>query len=172
MSTNKFLTIINGARRLVSAIAQSMGAADANKIISTNSAGKLDVSFLPSGVAIQTEAMTASEALAAGDFVNIFDDSGTRKVRKADASNGRLANGYVLEAIDANQTATVYKTGSNSALSGLTPGQIRYLSATTAGRSAATTPTPGASGQIIQCLGYAESTTSILFEFDEPTTIE
>lgn len=170
MSTNKFLTIIGGARKLVSAIFQSAGSADANKIISTNSAGKLDASFLPSGVAIQTEAIAASEALAAGDFVNIFDDEGTRKVRKADASNSRLANGYVLEVVVSGQNATVYKTGSNSALSGLTSGQIRYLSATTAGRSTATAPS--ASGQIIQCLGYAESTTSVLFEFDEPTTIE
>jgi hypothetical protein len=170
MSTNKFLTIIGGARKLVSAIFQSAGATDANKIISTNSAGKLDVSFLPSGVAIQTEAIVASEALAAGDFVNVFDDTGTRKVRKADASNGRLANGYVLDAVAADQIATMYKTGSNSALSGLAPGQIRYLSAATAGRSTSTAPS--ASGQIIQCLGYAESATSVLFEFDEPTTID
>jgi len=170
MSTNRFLTIKNGLRTLATAIAQSTGATDASKVISTNSAGKLDASFLPSGIGLQTEAMIAGESLAAGDFVNIFDNSGTRNCRKADASNGRMAQGYVLEAVSSGQNATVYKTGSNPALSGLTPGQLRYLSPTTAGTSTATAPS--ASGQIIQVLGYAESATSILFEFDEPTTIE
>jgi hypothetical protein len=170
MSTNRFVTIKNGIRTLVTAIAQSTGATDANKVISTNSAGKLDASFLPSGVGLQTEAIVTSEAIAAGDFVNVFNNTGTRTVRKADASNNRPAHGYVLEATTSGQNATVYKTGGNSALSGLTPGQLRYLSPTTAGTSTATAPS--AAGHIIQCLGFAESATSIQFEFDEPVAIE
>lgn len=171
MSTNRFLTIKNGLRQLVIAISQSVGAADANKIISTGSDGKIHSSFLPAGVALQTEAIVAGEALAAGDFVNIFDNAGARTVRKADASNARAAHGYVLASVTNGQTATVFKTGSNTGVTGLTSGQQRWLSAATPGASSAAAPTP-TSGQIIQLLGYADSATSILFEYDEPTTVE
>jgi hypothetical protein len=137
MATNRFLTIIGGVQRLVTAIAASAGAADANKVIATGSDGRLDPTFLPAGVEMQTEAIVASESLGAGDFINIWDNAGTRSVRKADASNGRFANGYVLAATTSGQTATVFKTGSNSALSGLAIGTVRFLSATTAGTATA-----------------------------------
>lgn len=170
MATNKFLTVIGGAKRLVTAIFQSSGAGDAFKVISTNASGKLDTTFLPAGIGLQTESMITGEDLSAGEFINIYDNAGTRTARKADASNNRPAHGYVQDAVTSGQTATIYKTGSNPAVSGMTPGQIRYLSATTAGASTATAPS--ASGQILQVLGYADSSTSILFEFDEPTVID
>lgn len=44
MSTNRFLTLISGVPRLVSAIASSIGVADANKIVATNAQGKIDSS--------------------------------------------------------------------------------------------------------------------------------
>jgi hypothetical protein len=43
---SKFLTIINGVRRLASAITSSAGSADASKIVATKSDGKLDNSFI------------------------------------------------------------------------------------------------------------------------------
>jgi hypothetical protein len=170
VTTNRFLTIVNGVQRLVTAIAASAGGADASKLIATNGSGKLDVSFLPPGVSVQSEVIVTAENFAAGDFVNIYDAAGTRTTRKADASNNRPAHGFVLAASTSGQTATVYKSGSNNVLSGLTPGQLRYLSATTAGASVSTAPS--AATQLQQTLGYADAATSILFEFDLPIYID
>ena len=53
MTTNKFLTVTNGTATLTQAPASSAGAGDANKLISTNSSGLLDATFLPAGVELQ-----------------------------------------------------------------------------------------------------------------------
>ena len=162
MSTNKFLTIVTGGvQRLVTAISSSAGAGDANKIIATDSTGKIDSTLFPTGLGAETVSMTASENLSAGHFVNVWLDSGTPKVRKADASNGRDANGFVLAAVTSGNAATVYQMGNNNQLSSLTADTLYYLSATTAGTPTATAPST--SGQIIQELGTAFSSSSIPF---------
>jgi hypothetical protein len=48
MSTNRFLTLINGVPRRVQAIASSIGVADANKIVATNANGKIDPTLIDS----------------------------------------------------------------------------------------------------------------------------
>lgn len=169
MSTNKFLTFLGNAKQLVTAISSSAGAGDANKIIATGSNGRLDATLLPVGVGVSTQSIVASEALGAGDFINIWSNAGTRSARKADASNNRPAHGFVLAAVANAAQATVYQQGENTSLTGLTSGTLMFLSATTAGQSTANSPS--ASGQISQVLGYALSTTSILYEFDEPISI-
>lgn len=168
MTTNKFLTYLAGVRTLVTAIATSAGVGDANKIVATGTDGRLHTSFMPVGIGASTEAIVASEALAAGDFVNIFNNTGTRNCRKADATNNRPAMGFVVASVASAGTATVYLQGLNTAVSGLTPGLIYYL-ATTAGGSTATAPSTV--GQIIQVVGVATSTSAINFEFDEPTVL-
>lgn len=166
MTTNKFLTVINGIASVVTAIASSGGAGDANKIIATGSDGKIDPTLMPTGIGASTESIQASENLAAGDFVNLHDVSGSSRVRKADASNGRLAHGFVLAAATSGQNATVYQQGKNTALSGLSAGQTRWLSASAAGTSTATPPSTA--GQTLQVLGVCYSATMLLFEFNEP----
>lgn len=162
MSALKFMTVLaSGVQQLVAAIQASAGAADANKIIATGSDGKLDTTLLPTGVGPDTVTIEASENLAAGDFVNIHDSAGA-KVRKADASNGRPAGGFVLAAVTSGQNATVYLSGRNTELTSLTPGTRYYLSAAAAGTATATAPT--ASGQLVQYLGTADSATSLVFE--------
>ena len=161
MSSNKFLTIINGVRELVTAIATSSGAGDANKIPMTDGSGKLDTTFMPVGIGADTLSIQAGENLAAGDFVNLYDDTGAR-VQKADGSNTRPAHGFVLAAVTSGQNATVYLSGRNTQLSGLTPGTRYYLSASAAGGATATAP--NASGEILQYLGTADSASSLQFE--------
>lgn len=161
MSTKLFLTLANGIQQLVSGITSSAGAGDADKLIATDSSGKLDSTFLPVGVGADTITIEASENLAAGDFVNIHDATGVR-VRKADASNTRPAHGFVLASVTSGNNATVYLSGRNTGLTGLTVGARYYLSAATAGGAVATAPS--ASGNISQYLGVADSTTSIQFE--------
>lgn len=170
MSALKFLTITSGLKQLVSALTASSGAGDANKVIATNSSGKLDPSFLPTGVELSVETLAASEALAAGDFVNFWNDAGTRKVRKADAATAKPANGFVLAGVTSGQNASVYVTGVNTQVSGYTAGARIYLSDSTPGQGSVTAPAE-TSGYINQVLGVALSPTSLRFEFDDPIYI-
>ena len=162
MTTKKFLTVVSGTTTLTEAPSSSAGAGDANKLIATNSSGLLDTTFLPPGVELQTVLAPASENLTAGDFVQFFDDAGTVKVRKADASNNRPAHGYVLTGVTAPANATAYLSGRNTAVTGATVGRV-FLSA--AGGFSSSPPSPGAS-VILQELGAAISATSIVFERD------
>lgn len=169
MSTNKFIGLVNGVRTLFTAIAASTGVSDANKILATDATGKIDSSFMPAGIGAATEIMIASEALTAGDFVNIWLDTGVRKARKADASNGRFANGFVLTNVALNANATVTLQGTNTQITGLTIASRYFLSANQPGGF--TTASPSTTGQIIQELGIAVSATAINFEYDSITTI-
>ena len=167
MPTNKFLTINNGTKTLDTGINTSAGAGDANKLISTNSSGKVDTTLLPAGIGVSTVTATASEAISAGDFVNLYNVTGTLTARKADNSNGRDAKGFVLAAISNAATGTIYLNGQNTSVTALTPG-TNYFLGTSGG---VTTTVPTTSGTIIQILGYTVSATNLMFEFDEPTTI-
>lgn len=145
----------------------SAGAADGNKLIATDSTGRLDSSVMPVGFGSETKVIPASEALAAGDFVNIYSNAGTLNVRKADASNpAKEAHGFVLAAVASAAQATVYYGNLNTSQTGLTIGVNQYLSGTTPGRATATAPTT--SGYIVQQLGVANSATEMLVEL-QPT---
>ena len=166
--SNKFLTLLTtGKQALVTAITNSAGTDDANKMVATGSDGKLNISLFPAGIDIQAENAIASEALAAGNWINIFEDAGVRKIRKADAASNRPAHGFILEGIASGDPGVFYASGVNSQLSGLTPGATYFISADTPGTVTATMP-PTTTGNLIQFLGYASSATSLRFEYDEP----
>lgn len=167
MSTNRFLTLVNGVINFVTAISSSTGVSDANKIVSTGPDGRLDNSVMPSGIGAATETISASETLSAGDFVNIWNDAGTRRARKAAADNARAAMGFVLTAVTSGQNATVVLQGVNTGLTGLTPG-TRYFLGT---NGAATTTAPTTATHINQSLGVAISATGINFEYNDPIVI-
>lgn len=140
--------------------ASSAGAGDAGKIVALDGSGKLDETMFPAGFGSPTVSLTASEALSAGDFVNVWDDAGTPKMRKADATTtGKAADGFVLSSVTSGSSGTFYALGElNDGLSTLTVGAIYYLG-TTAG--AAVTTRPSATGNVVQRLGRAISTSSI-----------
>ena len=140
--------------------ATSAGVGDAGKLVALNPSGKLDGTLFPAGVGEEIITLVASEALSAGDFVNVWDDAGTPKMRKADAtSTGKAADGFVTSSVTLSATGTFYAMGAlNDQLSALTPGAIYYLS-TTAG--AASTTRPIATGNIIQRVGRAVNATTI-----------
>jgi hypothetical protein len=139
----------------------SAGAGDAGKIPALDAAGKLDNSLMPVGIGAETKSIVASENLSAGDFVNIYNDTGTAKCRKADAATGKPAHGFVLSAVTATESATVYLEGTNTQLTGLTVGEY-FLSGSTPGGAVATPPTT--SGYIVQKIGVALSATELSFE--------
>jgi len=147
---------------IVNSKATSAGAGDAAKIPVLDGTGKLDSSFMPVGLGAESDTITASEALSAGDFVNIWASSGV-KCRKADASTaGKEAHGFVLSAYSSSAAAVVYRaSGSNTQLTGLTPGAKQYLNPATPGGHTETCPST--SGQVVQLLGYANSATQMIF---------
>ena len=167
---NKYLAMAAGLIKEVEALVTSSGASDAGKLIALDSSGKIDESVLPTGIGAETKTLPASEALSAGDFINFWDDSGTLKVRKADASTtGKQADGFVLAAVDTDANATVYTAGINNQLTSLTGGPVMFLSASTAGDATATAP--GASGNVVQQVGIRLSATEIAFEPSRPVEL-
>lgn len=165
---DKYLKHASGAIVEVEASASSAGAGDAGKIPALDGAGRLSQTMMPVGVMAETASIEASENLAAGDFVNIHDSTGA-KVRKADASNGRRADGFVLASVTSGQNAVVFFEGANTSLSGMTPGATMYLSASSAG--AATATPPSGSGHMVQEIGRAYSATAATFEPTKPITL-
>lgn len=138
----------------------SAGAGDTGKIPALDAAGRLDTSMMPVGIGADTASITTSEAVAAGDFINIHNSSGA-KARKADATTaGKEAHGFVLAGAASGALATVYFEGTNTQVSGLTAGVV-FL-ATTAGTATGTAPS--ASGNVVQRLGVALSATAVNFE--------
>jgi hypothetical protein len=162
MAANKYVGLISGKLKEVFGLVVSAGVGDANKLVALDSTGKLDNSVMPIGIGPEVLTIVASEALASGDFVNIFDNAGTINVRKADAStSGKPAHGFVLASVLISGTATVYLISqTNNQLSSLTIGVDYYLS-TTPGSLTATPPS--ASGNVVQFLGRAHSTTALVF---------
>ncbi|HEY0658322.1 MAG TPA: hypothetical protein VGD05_07605 [Pyrinomonadaceae bacterium] len=145
----------------------SAGAGDAGKVVALDAAGKLDTSFMPTGIAADTASITASEALSAGDYVNIWNSTGA-KARKADATTaGKEAHGFVLAAVSNGASATVYFEGTNSSVTGQTPGVV-FLSTTP---GAGTTTAPSASGNVVQRIGFASSATAVNFQSQEPIVL-
>ena len=163
----KYIKNSSGQLAEVEATVQSTGVSEAGKIVALDASGKLDSTIMPTGVGAQTQAMPASEALTAGNLVNIWNDSGTTKARKADASNGRRAMGFVLSGVSSGATATVYLDDSLTGLSSLTVGVPYYLS--TGGGVSSTAPTT--SGYISQEIGISASATVISFEPQQPITL-
>lgn len=167
----KFLTVdpTTGYHKEVSTVSTSAGAGDVGKIPGLDATGRLDTSLMPVGIGAETDVITASEALVAGDFVNIWDSTGA-KARKADASvSGKEAHGFVLAAVASGAAATVYRMSqSNTQRTGMTPGQRQYLATTPGG----CTPTPpSASGNVVQFLGVAVSATALDFFPGNPTIL-
>ena len=159
--SEKFIKLTDGFPVETETITSSAGAGDAGKIAGLDAGGKWDVSLMPAGVGVDNIAATASEALAAGDWINLYLDT-TLKARKADGTtNGKPCHGFVKAAVDAEATATVYRQGYNTSVTGKTIG-AKYFLGLTAGADTATAPSTA--GNYCQYLGIANATTSIMFE--------
>lgn len=164
---DKPLQLINGAITQVEAKISSAGAGDAGKIVALDAAGRINENMMPTGIGADTAAVEASESLAAGDLVNIYNSSGA-KCRKADASTaGKEAHGFVKANVSSAATATIYFEGNNDQVSGLTPG-VHYLS-TTPGLSTHTAPS--GSGNVVQRVGFASAAANLNFQSQPPVTL-
>jgi hypothetical protein len=165
MPAKKYVALSSGEFAEIAGTVASTGSADDGKLVSLDSSGRIDPSMMPVGVSADTKTLTASEALVAGNLVNI--ELTTGQVRKADASNGREADGFVIASFASAAAATVYFEGTVTGLSGLTPGAKLYLG--TAGGVTATPPTTA--GHISQRVGKATSATEVTFEPQRTVTL-
>ena len=159
MAAQKFLQLVSGKIKEVFGSVTST----ANALVAMDSTGHIDVTVLPTGVGPETQSMVTSENLTAGNFVNVYSNSGVLTARKADATtNTKPAHGFVLSTVTSPAAVTVYLLGNiNSSQSSLTIGSIYYLDTTAGGVSL--TP-PSASGNIVQEIGIALTATTIPFE--------
>lgn len=166
MPVNRILSIVSGIRKWVTPITTSAGVGDALKPINTNASGVIDITLLPGGLANVIIAV-ASEALSAGDAVNLWDDAGTTKLRKADADGGvsKKTDGFVIAAFALGATATAYKDGSLTGLAGLTPG-VDYFTSTAAGGITSDPSGYTAAGQAVQRVGKAQSASVLQIQID------
>ena len=165
---DKYLRNNSGVITELEATVTSAGAGNAGDIVALDGTGKLDNSVMPVGIGADTAVLATTENLSAGDFVNIFNDSGTPKARKADATTtGKFAHGFVLAGTTSPNNATVYFEGTNTQVSTVTGGRL-YL-ATTAGGWTATAPS--ASGNVVQAIGVGTSSTTINFEPEAPVVL-
>lgn len=111
-----------------------------------------------------------------GTFEAAANISGTRFVHltgaglivHADAALGREANGFVLSSALTGETATVYREGPLTGLSGLTTGQELWL-----GLDGEWETSPTLAGrQLTQQLGTATSATAAAIQLEPPTPID
>lgn len=193
MPAPRFLANIAGRIKMVATIAASAGAGDADKVPATNASGvldptllnaattgnskvvmtksdgTLDTSIMPPGIGADTSSVLASEVLAAGDLVNLWNDAGTTKARKADATaEGKEVCGFVLAGVASGASATVYHEGKVTGLTGMTPGARQYLATTPGARAEAA---PSTAGNVVQHVGFAINATTLSFEIGEPVTV-
>lgn len=167
MAAKKYLNIdTNNNIAEKAATVVTTGSSNEGDLVALDSSGKLDPSVLPTGVGPQTKTIAASEALTGPCFVNVWNSTG-QKVRYADCTAvdaSKEAHGFILASVASAANATVYFEGEASGFSGRTPGAKQYLGTTGQPTETGTTTT----GQALQYLGVATSTTTIDFEPGRP----
>lgn len=169
---DKVLQLVNNLPTEVEATVVSTGAPQACDLVALDANGRLDVSVLPTGIGADVAVIEASEALAAGDYVNIYNNAGTPNVRKADASAANaaeIAHGFVIDNVTSGANATVYFEGTNDDLTSLVPGTTYALSSTVPGGVVALGSATSTAGHSLQILGVAISATAINTEIGKPT---
>lgn len=168
MAAQKFMALVGGLRKQLTAIVTSAGAADAGKIAGLGADGRWHSSMMPLGIGASTNQAVASEAIAAGKYINYHNAVGVFSMRLADNSNGRPAHGFVIDAVASAATGTAYPLdGVNSAMTGLVIADPYWLG--TAG-GATNTPLDEANvanaNKISQYLGVAKSATELVTDDD------
>ena len=115
---------------------------------------------------------TAFENVADGDALYMRAADG--QVGKASAANGSLENCHVIgfadAAISATGTCKVVTTGTKTMASTVDPGDIYYLSPSTAGAIATTVPS--GSGQAITRVGEGATTSIFSIRIEPPIRID
>ena len=150
----------------ISAGAQlSTGVSDAGKIVALNSVGLVDDTMLSSS---PIDSAITGEAISAGDAVNVYDDTGTKKIRKADNTNNRKCDGISRESAASGVSCKYDTDGARSSVTGVATGLSYWLGAAGA---ITTTPTTTIT-HLLQHVGTGAGTGVISVEIATPATFE
>jgi hypothetical protein len=161
MAGDKYIKDNAGRLTEQAAVQTSAGAGNAGNIPALDATGKLDITMMPTGVTAEAKTIVASEALSSGDLISLWNDSGTSKMRKADATTaGKEADGYVKDAVLSGASGTAFFDSINTGVSGLTIDTIYYLSTTAGG---VTSTAPSATGNVVQEIGKTSATGELIF---------
>lgn len=163
----KYVVDINGNSVEQEFAATSAGAADAGRGVGLNSDGLVDSTMLPSGIS-EARMYVAKEAILVGDLLNIFDDAGVSKVRKAIATGSAMqAHRVALTAAAAGAQVKADRTGILTS-SALVPGKSYFLSESTSGGFSPTKPTTAPTlNKIRQKIGFALSATELQIRIED-----
>jgi hypothetical protein len=163
MAVPKFIQNVLGRLKETAAVTTST----ADSIPALDGTGRLNINMMPVGVGASTQSLVTSENLASGDFVNIYNNTGTPTARKADATtNGKPAHGFVLAATTSPASATVYLGGINTAVTvaATNAGAYVWLNTTAGGF---TLTAPSTAGNLVQILGTVTAANTIRFQPQE-----
>lgn len=165
---DKFIDLVAGEQVQKTPLTTSAGAGSSGSMIALDPSGKLDSSFMPSGVASRINAL-ATEDLGEDKLINLWVDGGVTKARLADATdNTKPADGYVDSPVtNGNSASVIPLSGLADNLSGLTPGKI-FLATTPGG---VTSTPPSVSGNIVQEVGVAVTATSAFYILDRQKAV-
>lgn len=163
-----FLARVAGKTKQLFATVVSSGVASAGNIVALGADGRLDNSVLPVGIGAETTQAVASETVGAGKFVQFHNDASVFSVRLADNSNGRQADGFVLEEFLLGATTTVYPLdGTNAELTGLAVGSRYWLGTAGGVIDVPLVETDVANvNKVSQYLGVAKSATELVTDDD------
>lgn len=157
--STRFVTI-QGIKKVL-ATATQVWDGTAN-VVATQADGFIDPSLIKDSEVLVRE---ASEAITAGDEINIFNDGGTAKARKASSSGfGTRSMGYAENSAALGEDVTIICEGVKTGLAGLTIGAPVFLSLTA---GAVTQTPPTGISEIWQKLGEAISADSYRLELGE-----
>lgn len=159
MAADKYIALNSGTLTNTSAV-QAGGAGNAGKIVALNdTTGLLDVTMFPDGATSVATVTVGTTTVTPGDLVYIAPGTGLVELAKADAIATK-AQGFVLTTVTSGNPVSVYFSGENTGVSGLTPGTEYYLSAATAGKI---TATPPSNPNFIQPVGFSVTATRLHF---------
>lgn len=115
---------------------------------------------------VPTITFNATNPIAAGELVNLWNNSGTLEVRLADnTAEGKECFGYCTAGASTGNPVTVLSAPGSviTGLSGLTTGARYYLG----GTGAVTSTVPTTTGNVIQYIGLATTVSTLLFLNDQ-----
>lgn len=172
MATGKtLLRRVAGKLVEIVGVVVSMGGANAYDIPALDGTGKFDVSLLPVGVGPDVSILPASEAIGDSKWVNIWVDTADSilKVRLADNSNSREANGWAKVGGALGANIVIYHDAPNDGVTGCTPATRQYLG--TLGGQTETPPEYAAGARISQFLGKSVNASYIDTEIEDFITL-
>ena len=166
MAAPKYNAYVNGKfKQITAAVVGGGGSID--MIPALNGAGQFDATMLPSA---PTTTALASELIAAGSLVNIWNDTGVSKVRNADntgAASSKSADGFAPTQILSGAVGTVVLSDGIVGGLALTEGNDYYLGVA----GAVIDNPPTATGECSQAVGKALTATTLAFHAGMPVEL-